>query len=113
MFVGWGGACDVNGDVTMDADKMCTATFDVIPQFTLTVTLLGDGGGTVTAVPAGINCGVDCDQLYDENTDVSLSEMADAGSIFVSWGGACDVNGDVTMDADKICTAEFDDPMIP
>ena len=110
MFVSWGGACDAGGNVTMTADQTCTATFDVIPtpQHTLTVNLLGTGGGTVTSVPAGINCGGDCTQDYDENTMVALSDAADAGSMFVSWGGACDAGGNVTMTADQTCTATFD-----
>ena len=70
LFFAWGGDPDcTDGSVTMNGDRTCTVQFDLIPQFTLTVTQLGTGGGTVTSVPAGINCGVDCDQLYDENTD--------------------------------------------
>ena len=108
-FTGGGGDCG-DGSVTMSVAKTCTATFDLTPpmQFMLTVSLLGTGGGTVTSTPAGINCGIDCDQLYDENTDVSLSDMAGAGSTFVSWGGDCDGTGDVTMNANKTCTATFD-----
>lgn len=82
----------------------------------LTVTVEGDGSGTVTSNPAGIDCGADCQQHYDAGTDVTLTASADLGSVFVEWTG-CDVVGvdnscTVDMTADRTVTAAFDDPLI-
>jgi hypothetical protein len=108
-FAGWSGDCDVEGGVTVDADKTCTATFELIPaaSYTLTVVKAGTGSGTVTSTPAGINCGADCSEAYEEGTYVALAAAPAAGSTFAGWGGACDAEGGVTVDADKTCTATF------
>lgn len=111
-FAGWSGSADcTDGMVTMYADKTCTATFDLIPssQYTLDVTKDGTGTGTVTSSPAGINCGRDCSEAYDEDTVVTLTATPDAGSVFSVWGGYADcLDGVVTMNADKTCTATFE-----
>ena len=78
-------------------------------KYTLTVSKSGDGSGTVTSNPAGINCGTDCDQAYDPNTGVSLTATASSGSTFVGWSGACSGKGacSVTMNGDKTVVATF------
>jgi YD repeat-containing protein len=108
-FAGWTGDCDVNGMVTMNAAKSCTATFDTIPvqQFTLNVGAIGTGSGTVTSNPSGIDCGIDCSEDYNDGTNVTLIATPDSGSTFDGWSGDCDVNGMVTMDAAKSCSATF------
>ena len=55
-FLGFSGHPDCeDGTVTMDGDKACMATFAYI-QHRLSITLEGSGGGTVTSLPAGIDC---------------------------------------------------------
>lgn len=76
-------------------------------RFTLTVTRAGSGSGTVTSTPAGIACGTDCTELYDTGTTVSLTPAPAAGSTFGGWSGDCNSNGQVTMTADRSCTATF------
>ena len=109
-FDGWGGDCDVNGLITIDAPKGCTATFtDSSQLFTLTVNLGGTGTGTVTSNPSGIDCGVDCTDDYPVNTQVTFTPTPDAGSTFIGWSGNADCSdGMVTMDANKNCGATFD-----
>jgi Divergent InlB B-repeat domain len=115
-FAGWNGDADCSdGSVTMNANKNCIATFNLIPQaFTLTVNLLktmtiaGTGSGTVTSTPAGINCGTDCSENYGSGTSVKLTATPAAGSTFAGWSGDPDCSdGSVTMNASKSCTASF------
>jgi Divergent InlB B-repeat domain len=91
--------------VTMNASKSVTATFTTKPV--LTVNKAGSGVGTVTSSPAGIDCGVDCTEAYDEGTPVTLT--ASPGAAFGGWSGACTGPGTctVTMDASKSVTATF------
>jgi len=78
--------------------------------FTLTVTKAGNGSGTVTSSPPGINCGATCSAVYDSGTVVTLTATADAGST-VTGGSGCDaVSGTtctVTMSAARAVTATF------
>jgi hypothetical protein len=55
----------------------------------LGVTLGGNGSGTVTSDVAGIGCPDDCTEAYADDTDVTLSAVADPGSTFLGWAGAC------------------------
>jgi hypothetical protein len=75
----------------------------------LTVATAGTGSGTVTSAPAGISCGVDCSHTYPEDTEVTLTATADAGSTFVGWSGDCAGTGgcNLTLDTDKSVTATF------
>ncbi len=114
-FSGWGGAADcADGVVTMNAEISCIANFDSLPpppppmQFSLQVTLTGDGGGTISSVPAGIACGLDCQETFDENTQVVLTALPDFDSGFVSWSGDADcVDGVVAMASNVNCIATF------
>lgn len=59
---------------------------------TLGLTLSGTGAGTVTSSPAGIDCGsghIACTHAYPLDTVVTLTAMAEKGSSFVYWSGAC------------------------
>jgi hypothetical protein len=69
------------------------------------------GSGTVISDPAGINCGADCTEVYDDGTAVTLTAYPGINSYFVGWSGDCDANGQVTMDADKTCAATFGYPI--
>jgi CSLREA domain-containing protein len=79
----------------------------------LRVSKAGSGDGTVTGGVAGINCGADCAEWYDKDTVVTLTAIPDVGFVFTGWSGDCDANGQVTMDADKTCTATFNQAQPP
>lgn len=108
-FVGWSGDADCSdGTITMTSDFSCTATFEVT-QRTLAVTRDGNGTGTVTSDPVGIDCGVDCDEMFDDGTVVTLTATPEVGSIFVGWSGDADCSdGSVTLTTDLSCNATFD-----
>lgn len=67
------------------------------------------GTGTVTSSPAGINCGVDCNESYAAGTIVTLSASVGTGYTFSGWGGACSGTGvcTVTMSVARNVTATF------
>jgi hypothetical protein len=108
-FAGWSGDADCSdGAVTMNAVKTCTATFNVLPQPTYTLTVTKVGTGTVSSSPAGITCGSDCTEAYADTTVVSLTATPATGSTFAGWSGDVDCSdGTVTMNAVKTCTATF------
>jgi uncharacterized repeat protein (TIGR02543 family) len=122
VFTGWSGACTGTSStcqVTMDAAKTVTATFQLLR--TLTVAKAGTGSGTVTSNPAGISCGSACEASYAHGTHVSLSAVASSGSYFdlsTGWGG-CSYFTDtgitrycvVVMDASRTVTATFTAPL--
>src|SRR5712692_1528776 len=64
----------------------------------LAVVKVGTGDGTVTSVPAGINCGPTCSASYTSGTGVTLTAAAAAGSTFTGWiGGGCSGGGTCTV----------------
>jgi len=75
----------------------------------ITLTASKTGNGTITNIPAGISCGVDCTENYNPGTSVTLTANPDSGWYFTGWGGACLGTGQctVTMDAAKSVTATF------
>ena len=111
IFTGWGGACSGTGGctVTMDAAKTVTAGFANTSSTpvtrTLTVVKQGDGIGTVTSNPVGINCGSDCSQGYPNGTAVTLTATPAAGNTFVGWdGGGCSGSGTCTVSMTQVLT---------
>ncbi|MBI3802446.1 MAG: hypothetical protein HY282_01620 [Nitrospirae bacterium] len=110
-FDGWsGGVCSGSGPcvVTVDAAKTVTPTFTLKP-FSLSVTKVGSGSGSVTSAPAGIDCGSDCGATYNAGTVVTLTARASENSDFTGWSGACSGTGDcvVTINDRKSVTATF------
>ncbi len=76
--------------------------------YILTVDKTGSGSGTVTSTPAGIDCGTDCDEAYLPGTSVTLIATPTFDSTFGGWSGDPDcADGQVTLDANKQCTATF------
>jgi uncharacterized repeat protein (TIGR02543 family) len=110
-FTGWSGDCTGTDPcvVTMDQARSVTATF-TLQMFTLSVSKGGAGSGSVSSSPAGIDCGSDCSEDYDYNTEVTLTATPDTGSVFGGWGGDCTGTGAcvVTMDQARSVTANFE-----
>lgn len=68
----------------------------------LTVTIEGDGSGMISSEPTGIDCGADCDETFPEGQEVTLTAVANEGSIFDGFSGACD--------DDDLCELKLDTP---
>jgi uncharacterized repeat protein (TIGR01451 family) len=104
-FTGWTG--DLSGtanpaQVTMDADKVITATFVATPPtyYTLTMHLVGSG-----VITPGVGT-----HSYLSGTVVNLSASPAAGWQFVGWTGDFTdtlTQTTVTMTGDKVVTATF------
>ena len=97
--------------VTMDTNKTCKASFATLST---TLTVETDGDGTVTSEPTGIDCGEDCSEAYDKDTEVTLTATPEAGWALKGWEGDCQSTDSdttntvaVTMDTDKTCKASF------
>ncbi len=67
---------------------------------TLSVSKSGNGSGTVTSSPPGIDCGSDCREEYPTGTSVTLTAVADSGSVFGGWSGRCSGTDPCTWEVD-------------
>src|SRR5262249_26923239 len=68
------------------------------PEFALSVSKAGGGGGTVKSDPAGINCGSKCSFNFVSGITVRLTATVDFGSSFSGWSGAgCSGTGTCTL----------------
>jgi hypothetical protein len=84
-------------------DMGCYESSGAPAQYTLTVTIVGQG--TVTLDPAG--------GTYDNGTLVTLTAVPDSGCNFMGWSGALTGSTNpetITMNADKTVTATFNCP---
>jgi len=97
----------VNFLTTVDCVEEMPVTFD------LQIAREGDGSGSVSSNPAGIDCPDDCDETYNEGTEVTLIATPNEGSVFAMWSG--DIAGNapqdsvitLTMDQARNVTATF------
>jgi uncharacterized repeat protein (TIGR03803 family) len=76
-------------------------------SFNVAVILAGNGNGTATSSPAGINCGTSCSANFVNGSTVALSATAAGGSDFSGWSGACSGEGGCTVTASASVTATF------
>jgi hypothetical protein len=110
-FSGWlGGAISTNPTVTvtMNLDTTVESIFNKL--YTLTVVKQGNGDGTVTSSPAGINCGSTCSYQFVSGTNVTLTATPNSMSSFKSWSGDFSGNSTtvtITMNSNKTVYATF------
>ncbi len=101
-------ATDANGNTSEFSQCLTLAAATTV---TLFVNHAGSGSGTVTSIPAGIDCAAACSAIYATGTQVSLTATPQAGSRFTGWSGVdCAGLGAcvVTLDATTSVTANFD-----
>jgi hypothetical protein len=110
IFAGWSGACAADPcEVTMDASKTVTATFNTWPILTVSISG-GDESATVSSTPSGINCPTDCSEAYAPDTPVTLEADADPPVQFLGWDvPTCSGTAPcvVTTGSDPFVTATF------
>ena len=109
LFEGWSGDCDASGQVLMNTNKNCLATF--IEEHNLNI--INDGNGIV--IINEISCDTDCNQKYPHGTNINLNAIPNNDFIFSNWSGDCvsnDSNQQFTLDFDKNCTVHFANPNI-
>jgi subtilisin family serine protease len=84
-------------------------TVPTVTAYPLTVTVAGTGMGAVTSAPVGIGCPGTCASAFAAASSVTLSAVANAGSTFTGWSGACTGTGTctVTMSSAMSVTATF------
>ena len=97
-----GGCSDYSNEATAATPSLAT----------LTVTVRGSGGGTVTSTPAGISCSIasTCSTSFASGAIVTLSAPAGAASTFKEWRGDCagaTATCTVTMTGSRGVTAVF------
>jgi hypothetical protein len=115
-FSGWsGGGCEGTEPCLTTVDEPVTIAARFVPpaagESTLTVIPEGDGTGTVTSRPRGIDCGRDCSEPFAAGSEVTLTHAADEGSVFAGWSGVdCPGTGDcvVELSESQAVTATFD-----
>lgn len=111
-FAGWTGACagtQTTCLIAVDGAKNVGATFNTNTA-TLAVARLGNGGGTISSSPGGIDCGALCQANFDMGSNVTLTAVPDATSTFAGWTGACtstDLTCVVPMTGSRQATATF------
>jgi hypothetical protein len=95
-FSGWsGGGCTGTGSCQVDtgiSEQTVTANFTAV--VTLSVAKKGTGSGTVSSIPAGIDCGPTCSASFDAGSSLKLTATPAKGSRFSGWsGGGCSGTG--------------------
>jgi hypothetical protein len=111
VFSGWvGGATGTNPTVTVtiNSDIVVEAIFNAL--YTLTVVKQGNGDGTVTSSPSGINCGSTCSYQFVSGTSLTLTATPNSVSSFNSWSGDFSGNSTtvtITMNSNKTIYATF------
>jgi len=104
----WGGeylGMDLISVSIVHLDPPTTPTF--LP---LIISRTGNGAGTVTSDPIGIDCGDTCQATFAEDTEVRLEVTPKPGSFFSGWSGACSGTAPtcrVTMTQSVEVTANF------
>ncbi len=112
--VKWAGCDEVSAKgeciVTMSSAREVGALFDVEGP-TLTLAKQGNGEGTVTSAPAGLQCGAACAVNFPQDSSVTLKATSGLHTEAVKWAGCDSVNpkGEclVTMSSAREVSATF------
>lgn len=81
-----------SGDSIYIASVSPSALHEIAPVGqigTISVSLAGNGSGSVTSIDGRIACGATCSGLYSNTTVVTLNATPAGGQVFSGWLGAC------------------------
>ena len=70
-----------------------STTVTVRQLLTLSMLRQGDGSGSVTSAPSGIDCGATCSAQFLSDSPVTLTATPSASSTFTGWTGCDAVSG--------------------
>ena len=99
-----------SGVVMLAGQPVVVVQSGMATLFRLSVARVGTGSGRVASDWIGIDCGLDCEQLYTDRLPVRLTATPDAGSVFAGWeGDAGCADGVITMASDRACVARFEE----
>jgi alpha-tubulin suppressor-like RCC1 family protein len=70
-----------------------SVSVQVKDMLTLAVIRQGDGTGTVTSAPSGINCPTACSGTFVSDSQVTLTAAPSVDSVFTGWTGCDSVSG--------------------
>ncbi len=92
VFDSWTGACAAANPSNVCSVSLTTplTTADASFRQVYPLVVMVNGEGTVTSAPVGISCGegaLDCEQIYDAGTPVTLSVTPASGWEVYSWTG--------------------------
>jgi hypothetical protein len=110
-FDHWGGECThAECVLTLRRDSTNVSAIFRLKHHTVSVSTSGDGSGTVTSDPEGINCPTKCSASFTDATHVTLYAKKEADSRFVGWGGDCSGRErcEWNLTKDTAVTAQFD-----
>ncbi len=109
-----GGSLSGTTFTTVGITGDCTVIGSFSDQYILELLFAGSGTGIVSSTPAGIDgCTTDCSAAFNDGESVTLSAVADKGSVFEGWsGGGCIGTGDCIVVIDQVwqVTAAVDKP---
>ena len=115
-FVAWAGVCQGTAacEIVMDAPKEVEAKF-ARTAFVLKVEREGAAEGSITSSPEGIDCGKNCEQVYEKGLNVSVQAAPAEGAIFGGWSGDCadfdtELVCQLKLDKDRTAVADFTYP---
>ncbi len=108
-----GGGTDCGGSNVVPNNHFGSGLVDAVAAYngaySLAVATHGNGSGTVTSNPVGINCSTICSAGFAAGTSVALTAKPAASSSFSAWGGDCSGKGKctLTISAGHSVTATF------
>ena len=108
-FKGWTGACSgtvQSCTLTLAAARQATATFEVAPTSSISISKMG--AGTISGGP--IQCGSTCTGTVVSGTSLTLLATPAEGQIFAGWSGACSglsSSCTISVSSDKLVAATF------
>jgi len=110
QFLGWGGDCDANGNVSMVSKRSCNAHFTLI-KYGLQITTEGNGLVNFNNGEADVACETNCAPNFITGTIVKLIPKPAIGYKFNGWNEDCknriSPDGDISINSNINCIAYF------